>query len=622
MYNYKCMEVRKEMKKIKKFLALALAAVMVVTTVIAGNTMEASAANEYEAQLVYGDSGWWPANVYLGGQIPGSTCSVAGEGTYTLTFDMAQVENWGSASTGVSTFEIVVLGAGDEYSEYELTDFELKYDGVEVEVDQSLLSTYAYDKDEDGTSDFGIFVYNKYDEWSAANPPFAVDDVSFIERMDVTFTIEAPSTEPETEAPSETETEVPTEEETPGSTVVDKETLVGTAWWTGMQAGKDYAMTDGKVTLTVETSEDAGAFSVEAYTPGYFFTTGSDGNGWLAEGLRGVVSSPFADNNGADPGKFTAGHTYEITVSVDGSVITMEYYDVTAGELMYTMVATVDEGIEIPVLNVHVMAQVGTFVVYESEADVVEPEVPSEEETEAPSEDVTTPSEEETTSKEEESSTSKEEESTTSREEESTTSKEEESTTSKEEETTISKEEESTVAPEEGAVTEEAVEEIQKEAKAEGENVPADAKLVVDNVDTKSDDYKLVTEIIKKEHKDKAFYTLDLKLVKENVAVQPNGKIKVTLPAVEELKDSKMIQVYRIDAGKKTDLGKVEVKNGKFTFETDHFSTYVFVSADENATTGGTTTTPNTGDTGMVVVFMVMAALSAVVVLKKRTVEE
>lgn len=151
------------------------------------------------------------------------------------------------------------------------------------------------------------------------------------------------------------------------------ETLTGTAWWTGSQVGKDYAVPEnGSTTLVVESEAGTGgeAFSVEVYKPGtgnndgYFFTTGSDGNAWLAEALanNGTVSCPFADNNGADPLKFISGHTYEVTVTRNANNLEVVYFDATDSKEMYKMTAecTVDLPAE---LNVHVMAQVGSYTV-------------------------------------------------------------------------------------------------------------------------------------------------------------------------------------------------------------------------------------------------------------------
>jgi len=118
--------------------------------------------------------------------------------------------------------------------------------------------------------------------------------------------------------------------------------------------------------------------------------------------------------------------------------------------------------------------------------------------------------------------------------------------------------------------------------------------------------------------KDKTFEIVELNLFDKNNAqlTKLDGKIKVTLPVFENIKDSKYVQVYRLDETKLTDLGLVEVKDGKFTFETDHFSTYVFVDAKAPATP------EKTGDTAPVATAVAVAGLAAaafgVVALKKK----
>lgn len=117
--------------------------------------------------------------------------------------------------------------------------------------------------------------------------------------------------------------------------------------------------------------------------------------------------------------------------------------------------------------------------------------------------------------------------------------------------------------------------------------------------------------------KDKTFEIVELNLFKGATQLTAlDGKIKVTLPVFENIKDSKYVQVYRLDETKLTDLGLVEVKDGKFTFETDHFSTYVFVDAK------APTTPEKTGDTAPVATAVAVAGLAAVafgvVALKKK----
>ena len=79
-----------------------------------------------------------------------------------------------------------------------------------------------------------------------------------------------------------------------------------------------------------------------------------------------------------------------------------------------------------------------------------------------------------------------------------------------------------------------------------------------------------------------------------------------------------MIQVYRIENGKKVNLGKSSVIDGKFTFTTDHFSTYVFIDAEADVEV----TTPYTGDSTnamMLILIMIMAGGVLLFVKKKKS---
>ena len=152
------------------------------------------------------------------------------------------------------------------------------------------------------------------------------------------------------------------------------ETLTGTKWWEGMQAGQDYTLSgDGSISLDVnfkEGNDDGyGAFSVEVYNDGWFFTTGSDQNAWYAEGALNQgesisgVASEFAST-------IAAGTTYKITVTRSGSNVTVTYANPDGSkyaEYVGTNTSTPDS------LKIHVMAQIGTYEVTESAATPADP---------------------------------------------------------------------------------------------------------------------------------------------------------------------------------------------------------------------------------------------------------
>ena len=196
------------------------------------------------------------------------------------------------------------------------------------------------------------------------------------------------------------------------------------------------------------------------------------------------------------------------------------------------------------------------------------------------------------------------------------TTTEEAPTTDGEDETTT----ETSAAADTGVVSAEDVAKIAKEAVLT--NAPEGAELEVKAVTEDSEDYSIAKKFVEDELKAKVWAVLDLKLVKDNAAIQPDGKIKITLPLFENLKDAKYVAVYRLnaDTDKFVSLGTVEVKDGKFTFDTDHFSTYLFVSADKPA--DGTLDGENgkTGDTAPigVIIAVALAAVGAVVLVSAK----
>lgn len=162
------------------------------------------------------------------------------------------------------------------------------------------------------------------------------------------------------------------------------------------------------------------------------------------------------------------------------------------------------------------------------------------------------------------------------------------------------------------SISDETVATVQKDATVEG---LADAKLEV-SVPTKAE-LQAVATAGATLLKDKVFEVVELDLFKADAQLTKlDSAVKVTLPVFENIANAKYISVYRLDDTKLTLLDTVEVKDGKFTFETDHFSTYVFVEAAAPAAE------PETGDTAPIATAVAVAAFAAVAVgvvaLKKK----
>lgn len=178
----------------------------------------------------------------------------------------------------------------------------------------------------------------------------------------------------------------------------------------------------------------------------------------------------------------------------------------------------------------------------------------------------------------------------------------------------------------------------------EAAGLPNVTKLKISVIPVSDSVYQTVTDLIKNTEKIKdknSVVTVDLSLVNaEGVIVkqQLKGKIKVTLELFENIKKAKWIETFRYnDTTKAFDsLGVSEVINGKFTFETDHFTPYVFASVDNPSTnnngnnnnsnnsnsnnSNNNTNTVKTNDSAPIIGFVILAAagFAGVVFARKR----
>lgn len=92
------------------------------------------------------------------------------------------------------------------------------------------------------------------------------------------------------------------------------------------------------------------------------------------------------------------------------------------------------------------------------------------------------------------------------------------------------------------------------------------------------------------------FKVYDITLTSNGVKIQPNGKVKISIPIPTDY-DKANLAVYRVaDNGDKTKYD-IKIEGNYATFETNHFSTYVL--AENNITTDNTNSqeTPNTQNT-------------------------
>lgn len=120
--------------------------------------------------------------------------------------------------------------------------------------------------------------------------------------------------------------------------------------------------------------------------------------------------------------------------------------------------------------------------------------------------------------------------------------------------------------------------------------VPADTKLIVNKV-TEGKSYIDVEQALGSNVS--KFELYDISLVSNNATIQPNGKVKISIPVPNGYDTSKLV-VYRIaEDGTKTKY-ETTISNGYITFETDHFSNYVVAEESTTTSTETPTETDNT----------------------------
>lgn len=156
--------------------------------------------------------------------------------------------------------------------------------------------------------------------------------------------------------------------------------------------------------------------------------------------------------------------------------------------------------------------------------------------------------------------------------------------------------------------------------------LPANTKATIEEVTT-GNTFNTVKTVLKDSTNKMKIFEITLK--SNDVEIQPNGKIKISIPIPEGFDTSKLM-VYRIEEnGTKTEY-TVTVNGNYATFETDHFSTYALAEVKQEDPTVNTNTdnkntnkekdiTPKTGVTTpiLVIAFVTMIAGIGIVAVKK-----
>ena len=161
-----------------------------------------------------------------------------------------------------------------------------------------------------------------------------------------------------------------------------------------------------------------------------------------------------------------------------------------------------------------------------------------------------------------------------------------------------------------------------------GNNLPNDVTLAV-----KSNNKQAVknTETALATISYNEFVAFDITLVDGNGdTVQPNGKVKVSVPLPEKYKGFNSLGIYYIDSKAKAEKLESKIENDCIIFETDHFSTYALVAEKQEATNTPsqpeqqkpTTDNPKTGDNSSlmmsVLVFVVSGTTLILLFIRKK----
>lgn len=184
---------------------------------------------------------------------------------------------------------------------------------------------------------------------------------------------------------------------------------------------------------------------------------------------------------------------------------------------------------------------------------------------------------------------------------------------------------------------EKASEPVKKEETTTKIKLEADTSVIPANtvLNTKEVKDEKVLNTVKESLKDIAtkYMVYDINLLSDGVKIQPNGKVKISIPVPTEYNKSNLV-VYRVaDNGDKTEY-TVKVNGDVATFETDHFSTYVLAEKETKSNTNNVVDkeqknnntketrkkddTPKTGTTASIYFMIPVAVISAIGIIAFR----
>lgn len=131
-----------------------------------------------------------------------------------------------------------------------------------------------------------------------------------------------------------------------------------------------------------------------------------------------------------------------------------------------------------------------------------------------------------------------------------------------------------------------------------------DVNLDVQLINEDSDRMKALDNIMKKIKGNKKYY--DIKLLKDNEIIQPNGYVTVYIPIPEEYNKDKLELYFINEETKKYEKKNGEIQGNYYTFTTNHFSVYSLVEKTEEENQGISITN---------VIFMILAGILLVAIV-------
>lgn len=135
--------------------------------------------------------------------------------------------------------------------------------------------------------------------------------------------------------------------------------------------------------------------------------------------------------------------------------------------------------------------------------------------------------------------------------------------------------------------------------------------LEVELIQNNNEKYELLENILKNIKGNKTYF--DIKLLKNNIAIQPNGYVTVCIPIPEEY-NKERIEVYYINEENGSyELEQGEIQGDYYTFTTNHFSTYVLVEKPEPKTFGQIITEIFTN---IIVLYTIIGILVVIVIVE------